>query len=193
MKKYFTTTLLFLGMVASATTQYPPYSYIDSKITNLDEYNNSAILICYMSDSPADPRYHTMSCSKLKKNQIIKYHLPQIMFMGMIPSIGLIALPSSLYNQSGIQKMLSSYNFTGDIKDDPVASKWIYIPTYYDNKYDWNASKQQYTTKYTESNETRIYSITSVTDNNITLKLDKRIINFKDGTQKRITYKGAEK
>ncbi len=183
MKKYLILQVLLFSIATNigASVDLTPVIYVNTKISNIDQYPDKVILECDFSTYPAF-EYYDMHCSKLQNNKLIKGYKPQYSHKAIL------AISKSLYEKNDMAKTLSKYKFERENYQDPVVSKSFTLTSMISYYADHNTTK-----RYTESNETRIYSITSATDDNITLKLDKRIINFEDGTQKTITYKGAEK
>jgi len=186
MKNLLIMLVLFISTIAKADVMdMTPEILVNPKISNTTAYPNIILVTCTFYSRPGLPYIRMESCKKLEENQIFGAS-------GFnYTSEGIFAFPKSLYDSVDMINTLQNHRIsidfdTGDTLDsattDTLYHKAISF-TYSLTKIDDNG-----TVVYPVESDTRIYKITSVTDDNVTLKLSKRVIKFDDGTQKTITY-----
>jgi hypothetical protein len=174
--KQFIFVLLFLSSVVRADSPAPPHPYTTSIyniVTNLDDYNLT-FLICDFATFPHASTHH-MTCNEKAWNN---ENIGTFVGANHLSSRRLLVIPTEVYNQNGNADTLKKYEYPAD-SEPAIVSKSVFLTTEFHN------SEGE---SFPEDRETRFYSITSVTDGNVTLKLDRRLIYFKDGSTKTITY-----
>jgi len=174
MKNLLIMIVLFTSTIARADViNMMPEIFVNTKISNTTAYPNIILVTCTFYYNLSFPSPRIRSCKKLEENQTIEGYRQQS------SNKGIFAFPKSVYDSVDMINTLQNHQFdTGDTlyhKAIPLTSSLT--------KIDDNG-----TVVYPVENDTRTYKITSVTDENVTLKLDKRVIKFDDGTQKTIEY-----
>lgn len=144
--------------------------FINTQISNINAYPDTKFVVCGLELNPGviypGNNTYMSGCKELEENQIIKGYRPRF------NQQRLFAIAKSFYESVEMNTTLQSHTIDFDnIENDVLYKRSIYI------KPIMNADE-----KYpTVDEETRVYKITSVTNNNVTLKLEKRIIHFTDG------------
>ena len=178
MKNLLIMILLFISTIAKADQLPDPSTHhsvtYNREITNINDYPNLTILGYVKNFIGNDYLY------EIKQNTpIIKGY--------KFNSLYILAINKALFDSYSAQATTSGTDTV--YEDHPIAPSLL---QFIENK---NISRISMTlgagymlNTYDVSSDSYFYKITSVTDNNVTLKLDKRVIKFTDGTQKTITY-----
>ena len=173
--------LLFFSMITKADVPYMgpplPSMSVTSVISNVTDFDTVVFLTCEVGNYPY--RMEQMHCKPFSNLERFNNHAS-----GRYSFRGVLAIPKALYREGNTSEVLRDYTFKNDYPPtDPIRKKVWKMPVTlaYTDEHGEDLN-------YTETNETRIYRITSVTDDNVTIKLDKRVIQFDDGTVKTISY-----
>jgi len=179
MKNLLIMIVLFISTIArSDDIPYPPSTHhsvaYNREIANINDYPNLTILGYVKNIIGNDYLY------EIKQNTPITRGYK-------INSLYILAINKALFDSYGAQT--TTYGTDTVYEDHPIAPS---ILQFIENK---NISRISMTlgtgylpNTYPVSSDSYFYKITSVTDDNVTLKLDKRVIEFTDGTQKTIPY-----
>jgi len=178
MKKLLFIVLFINSFVKADVINMSPVIIINTQISNINAYQDTKFMVCNLVTNPAiilpENNAYMSSCQQLEENQTIKGYRPHF------NQQRLFAIPKSFYESVEMNTTLQSHVIDfSDYENDVLYKKSIYIEPLMD-------ADEKYPTV---DEETRVYKITSVTDNNVTLKLEKRIIHFTDGEDnKTVTY-----
>jgi hypothetical protein len=170
MKKLLFLTLFINSLIKADVIAMYDAIFINTQISNINAYPDTKFIVCSLGLNPGvilpGNNAYLSECKELEENQIIKGYRPHF------NQQRLFAISKSFYESVEMNTTLESHTIDfNNFENDVLYKRSIYIEPI------MNADE-----KYpTVDEETRVYKITSVTDNNVTLKLEKRIIHFTDG------------
>lgn len=186
MKIFLFILLFFNSFLRADIFDNSPAVLINMKISNIDDYPDIKFMVCNFEWNPVlytmpeknfDGYVYPFGCQELKQNQVLKGRRPNH------NTRRIFAFPKSFYESVEMNTTLQSHpvNVTSNqtLENDILHRKSVPVL-----QIQYMRDKE-----YPVDVETRVYKIVSVINENITLKLEKRIIHFtNDEDNKTINY-----